>query len=495
MTAVFLNPQLYVQKNDRFTTGIIYMPIILAYLISHFKKNNIETKILDLYGMDPKRYQKNDNSLIFGYDINEVDQNILKNASCFFVYANQVANHLSVINIIKFLKKNFTSTPIIVLENSQAVTAYSLSNIKNEFLDIGCDYIIIGDLEKPALELYNNINKPDLIKNIGGVISKEFNNDKINFVEDLDLLDFPAWEDFPLKNYWELGYSHGPLSNKKYLPMLTSRGCPYPCNFCVVPKTNERKWRSRTPKNVLNEIKFWQKKLGIKEFHFEDLNPTVNDKRTKEFCNLIIKENIIIEWKIVAGTKVERIKDDETIELLSRAGCKYISISPESGSKEVMKNIDKPFNYQHALKSVKKMNKQNIFTQACFIIGYPGEKKTDLIQTRKMIFDLTKRGIDEIAVFIITPIPGSNIYNKFKGFGSLSNLTFTPTWRKDYKKLYKERLIMYLIFLCTKFIFHPLKMFRQTINFFRKKFDTKMEMVPYKVLKLKSFENARKINN
>ena len=53
MSAVFFNPQLYVQKNDKFTTGIIYMPIILAYLISHFKKNNIETNILDLFGMDP----------------------------------------------------------------------------------------------------------------------------------------------------------------------------------------------------------------------------------------------------------------------------------------------------------------------------------------------------------------------------------------------------------------------------------------------------------
>ena len=326
MSAVFFNPQLYVQKNDKFTTGIIYMPIILAYLISHFKKNNIETKVLDLYGMDPKRYQENINSLIFGYDISEVDQNILKNASCFFVYANQVANHLSVINIINFLKKNFISTPVVVLENSQAVTAYSLSKIKNELLDIGCDYIIIGDLEKSALKLYNNLNETNSIKNIGGVISKEFINDKIDFVEDLDVLDFPSWEDFPLKNYWELGYSHGPLSNKKYLPMLTSRGCPYPCNFCVVPKTNERKWRSRTPTNVLKEIKFWQEKLGIKEFHFEDLNPTVNDKRTKELCNLIIKEKVIIEWKIVAGTKVESIKDDETIELLSRAGCKYISI-------------------------------------------------------------------------------------------------------------------------------------------------------------------------
>ena len=176
MSAVFFNPQLYVQKNDKFTTGIIYMPIILAYLISHFKKNNIETKVLDLYGMDPKRYQENINSLIFGYDISEVDQNILNNASCFFVYANQVANHLSVIDIVNFLKKNFTSTPIIVLENSQAVTAYSLSKIKNEFLDIGCDYIIIGDLEKPAVALYNNLHNLEAIKNINGIISKEFSN-------------------------------------------------------------------------------------------------------------------------------------------------------------------------------------------------------------------------------------------------------------------------------------------------------------------------------
>ena len=66
-------------------------------------------------------------------------------------------------------------------------------------------------------------------------------------------------------------------------------------------------------------------------------------------------------------------------------------------------------------------------------------KKTDLKKTRKMIFDLTKRGIDEIAVFIITPIPGSKIYEEFKGFSSLSGLTFTPIWRKDYRKLSRER--------------------------------------------------------
>ena len=174
MSAVFLNPQLHVQKNDKFTTGIIYMPIILAYLISHFKKNNISTKLLDLYGLNPKKLKKEDNSLIFGIDISEIDQQILKKADCFFIYANQVANHSSVIYIINFLKKNFHSVPIIVLENSQAVTAYSLKKVKNHFFEIGCDYIIIGDLEYPSLELYKNLNNPIEIKNIRGVISKEF---------------------------------------------------------------------------------------------------------------------------------------------------------------------------------------------------------------------------------------------------------------------------------------------------------------------------------
>ena len=253
-----------------------------------------------------------------------------------------------------FLKKNYLNIPVVILENSQAVTAYSLSKVKDEFLNIGCDYIVIGDIEKPALSLYNNLNDINYIKNIKGLISKNINNNKIDFIEDLNEIDFPAWEDFPLKNYWDLGYSHGPLSSNKYLPILSSRGCPYPCNFCVVPKTNERKWRARNADNILKEIKHWKNKFDVKEFHFEDLNPTVNDKRTKECCNLVIKEKIDFTWKIVAGTKVESIKDAETIELLAKSGCKYISISPESGSSEMMKEINKPFNYQHALKSVKK---------------------------------------------------------------------------------------------------------------------------------------------
>ena len=88
----------------------------------------------------------------------------------------------------------------------------------------------------------------------------------IKKINDLDSLPIPAWELFPLHNYWKLKYAHGPLSANRYLPMLTSRGCPYACRFCVIPKTNNLKWRARSATHVVDEMEHWFKKLGIREF-------------------------------------------------------------------------------------------------------------------------------------------------------------------------------------------------------------------------------------
>ena len=191
-----------------------------------------------------------------------------------------------------------------------------------------------------------------------------------------------------------------------------------------------------------------------------------------------------ITWKIVAGTKVESIKKISTVELMAKAGCKYISISPESGSMKIMKKIGKPFDINHAYKIVKSMNKNKIFSQACFVLGYPGEDNDDLKFTKDMIINLTKNGIDEIAIFIITPIPGSEIFNIIEGYNNFSELNFSPNWRQDYTYLFKKRLEFYSIFLLLKFFYYPLKIFKQIFNFLTCRFQTKMEMVPYKYLKL-----------
>jgi hypothetical protein len=106
MSAVFINPQLYVQKNDKFTTGIVYMPIILAYLISHFKNKNITTQLCDLFGSDPKTCRQENENLIFGKNIDEFVGDNFRKASCFFVFANI----LSYVGNVKFCSQIFLIT-------------------------------------------------------------------------------------------------------------------------------------------------------------------------------------------------------------------------------------------------------------------------------------------------------------------------------------------------------------------------------------------------
>ncbi len=469
------------------------MPITLAYVAANLEKEKINFKLIDSFGEKPVVTKKDNNFLYFGKTDNEIINDIydLKAQNIIIgIFANQLLNHNSIIQIIKKIKKKFLNCKIVILENTQAVTAYSLRKTKTEFLSLGVDYLIVGEPEINFVNLIKLIKEKNFeaIKNLKGVISKEFENSELELIENIDDLPFPAWHLFNLNNYWKMNYAHGPLSKSKYLPLLTSRGCPYPCKFCVVPFTNNRRWRARTSENIISELNFLKENYGVDEFHFEDLNFTVNDKRTKDFCKKLIDSKLDITWKLVAGTKVESIRDEDTIKLMAESGCKYISISPESGSKEVMKLIEKPFNLDHAIKMVNLMNKYKIKSQACFVLGFPGEKNIDLRDTRKMIFQLTKNGIDEIALFIISPVPGSAIYTELKGYTNLSELNFSPTWRKDYNKLFYYRLFFYSYFLIFKSIFYPNKIIRQVINFFTKNFETKMEMVPFKNLEIRKYE-------
>ena len=111
-----------------------------------------------------------------------------------------------------------------------------------------------------------------------------------------------------------------------------------------------------------------------------------------------------------------------------------------------MKLINKPFDYQHALKQIKTMKKNGIFSQSCFVLGFPGETDEDRTMTRELVCDLAHAGISEIALFIITPVPGSKIFKKFSGYKDYSHLNFSPKWREDYKKINFFRLSSIALF-------------------------------------------------
>ena len=238
----------------------------------------------------------------------------------------------------------------------------------------------------------------------------------------------------------------------------------------------------------MKEIEHFVNKYGVREFHIEDLNPTVSDLRIREICDEILKRRLDIIWKIAAGTKAETIKAEETIDLMAKAGCRYISISPETGSSRLLKLMHKPSDLNHLACLVRRMRRVGIRSQACFVIGYPGETEDDLQMTWNLIRDLSRQGIDEVALFIVTPVPGSAIYEEFHGYALLSELNFTPTWRKDYRRLSRFRISLYMRFLLWKLWYHPLDIPRQIFNFLRRRFETKMEMVPYKAVVFKCLD-------
>jgi len=481
----FINPNTIFLKSDPFTTGIVYMPIGLAYAVAVAKRNEFPFQVIDSFGLDPTQSRSMAEFVSLGLSPREVVNEIRNDVDLVIIYANQLTNTKSIIEILKEIKLRYANLKVCLMENTQAVTSYNLEVVSDEFFRIGVDGIIVGEIEDQFDKFVNyfknglsNTESPEglLLPTHSGI-----NIRSKSFISNLDKLPFPAWEEFPLDNYWKLGFGHGPVHSKKYLPILTSRGCPYPCGFCVVPSTNLRKWRSRSPENVVNEIEFFKKKYGVKEFHVEDLDPTINDTRTKDFSKLLIERKVNINWKIVAGTKVETIKSKETVNLMAKSGCIYVSISPESGSAEVLAKMNKPFDLARALEVSKDFIKNRIKVQACFVLGYPGETAKDLKKTGNLIRKLAIFGIDEIAIFVISPVPGSSIYSHFDLAGvNLSQLNFSPTWREDYKRLNFIRLNLYSQFIILKSIFHPIKIFLNIIGFLTRSFHTKMEMTPFR---------------
>lgn len=483
MHAVLVNPNLVFQRNDPFTTGIVYMPIGLAYTAAALRHAGFEVTVIDAFGQDPRRMSRDGKFTVAGIAAQETAAQVPGRAAAVFVYANQIANHLSVIDIIRAVKQRFPDKPVVVLENTQAVTAYALRLVAEEFYAAGADYILSGEGELRAVKLLRTLGHGN-IRDIDGLGSREFYDPPVGKNEHLDDLPLPAWDLFPIENYWRLYFAHGPLSRRRYLPILTSRGCPYPCTFCVVPETNQHTWRARSAKNVVDEMAYFQQRFKVDEFHIEDLDPTISDSRIQQICRQILERGLKVVWKIASGTKVETIRSEETVELMAQAGCRYVSISPETGSPRLLKLMGKPFDIEHAVKMVRHMSRNKISTQACFVLGYPGETNDDRRMTKDLVRRLTQEGIDEIALFIITPVPGSAIYGQFKGYRSLSELNFTPSWRDDYPALVKFRLKLYAQFLLWKLRYHPVRILRQVVNFVTKHFETKMEMVPYRAMKL-----------
>lgn len=452
MKHLLISPRIAIQKGDFLGSGIPYWPIELATFAAFLRERGSFLSVVDLFGSAPKELEDRGDYYLQGMSYRSaLSADALADVDVAIVYALSYMSHREILEIIAFLRSSRPNLAIAVLENSQAVTAYALPFVAEDFFDAGADLLLCG-------EVYWNWEKIELLVTNkespcpGNVLTRvsERPYSVCRQVEKVPSYPIPAWDLFPVQSYWSLPYSHGPKT-KTFLPIFTSRGCPYPCDFCVVPETNRLRWRARRASEVVNEIIFLKDRYGVHDFQIEDLNPTVKSSRIDEIAQLLLERNASIRFYIVSGTKAETVPL-ESVQLWARAGCRYISISPESGSSGVMRQIGKPFDYDYGKELVAACRRHGVFTQACFIVGHPSESVEDFDLSVDYLRTLVRNGLDEVAVFVVSPFAGSKLYQQDNIALSAADslVSFSPKGRANYTELSKRRQRMISVFFAEK---------------------------------------------
>lgn len=481
MRLTLISPRLAIQKGDFLGSGVPYWPIELLTFAAHARNLGDHVTLLDLFGSNPRHLSDEGNYYLQGCHISKyITQEWVQQTEVFILYAISYMSHNELLNIVVTLKKNFPFIPVIVLENSQAVTAYSLQRVATDYISAGVDGLICGEPYFNWPEIKAAINDQDIKSVPKNLLTKDSTTVPQRITTKTFHYPIPAWDLLNLTAYWQLPYSHGPKT-KKFLPILTSRGCPYPCDFCVVPETNNRQWRGNDPEQVVNEILYLRDRFGVRDFQVEDLNPTVQHQRWEKICELLLERYANIRFYFVSGTKAETLHINK-IPLFAAAGCRYISISPESGSDKLMAKIGKKFNYEHGVKLVATCRKNGIRTQACLLAGHPDETDSDFLATSNYLSKLIKAGLDELAVFIVAPFAGSTLHakNSITLKNNAELVSFSPKGRENYSVLVRRRKI-----LIRKFFVQKIKtkdLWLQGIRALLGRPQTKMENLPRRIL-------------
>ncbi|RLI82686.1 B12-binding domain-containing radical SAM protein [Archaeoglobales archaeon] len=327
--------------------------------------------------------------------------------------------------------------------------------IKSECVDAVC----VGEGEYTLAEVAERMSSERSLKGVKGLIYKEngmvFNNGKREFIEDLDALPFPAFDLMPLEKYTVLGHK------LEQFPMITSRGCPFGCRYCSSSLFLGRKFRARSPKNVVDEIEWLLNDFGARHIAFGDDTFTLNRKRVIEICNEIIERKLDVNWS--CSSRVDTISP-EMLERMKMAGCVAIYYGVESASSEILKYYRKRIDLEKVKRAVKLTKKAGIETICSFIIGSPFERREDIKKTLKFAIKLNP---DYAQFSVLTPYPGTEIYYEAKEKGLLLTENFDnyTAGKPVLKNIYMSpqeiiRLLRYCylrFYLSPRFIWNQIK--------------------------------------
>ncbi len=279
-----------------------------------------------------------------------------------------------------------------------------------KYLNEGADFVLIGEAEHTLLELTVAIEKGDTaFSSIRGIAFRQDDNliktQRRNVIHDLDNLPMPAWDLADIETY--RGYW---MKSSGYFSMNigTTRGCPFKCNWCAKPIYGNR-YNSRSPRNVVDELKFLKEKYNFDHIWFCDDIFGLKPGWVNEFANIVKEEKLSFRFKI--QSRADLLLQENNIKALALAGCENVWIGAESGSQKILDAMDKGITIAQIKDATLLLKKNGIHPSFFIQFGYLGETKEDIRKTITMINGLLPYSI---GVSVSYPLPGTLFYDKVR---------------------------------------------------------------------------------
>ncbi len=373
----------------------------LAYIAAVARRENFRVKILDmgvtiLKDEELKKYLQTEKPKIVGLTATTI---AISDAA----------------RIAGIVKKTLPDTLTVIGGPHISCTPEATIKRYLEF-DVG----VIGEGEITMLDLLNlpNPSKSNFI-GIDGLIWND--NDSISYskprtlIKDLDWLPLPAVDLFPdLKTSYIPPYFS--VKRTPAVTVMTTRGCPGQCTFCT-NAIHGRTIRQYSLDYLFEYTYLLTKKYGIKEFQINDDTFTVDRKRVIEFCKRLLDEKIDLTWTCLS--RVNGVTP-EMLVLMKKAGCWQICYGIESGDQEMLNSLMKRIKLEQVHKTTEMTKQASISMKGYFMMGLPGETRESLKKTVDLALELP---LDDIALTIFTPYPGSPAYKDIQKYG-----TFIEDW-------------------------------------------------------------------
>jgi radical SAM superfamily enzyme YgiQ (UPF0313 family) len=391
-STLLIHPNLYHTKLGTISPWDL-PSLSLAYLAAVLEKNNLKVQILDAH--------------ILNLSLNKIGDYIRQNSPLLIGITSNIYTAKYSILTAKYIKKNFPDV-VLVMGGPYPTIAF-----EKLLMNRVCDIVVIGEGEYTFLELVQKSTKNEMWKNIAGIAYLQ-NNQVVQTPTrladiNLDSIPFPAWHLFPsLKKYINLrGVTHRP-----YIPIITSRGCPYNCNWCT-KYVHGYAFRPRSAENVVQEMILDVQKYHVREFAIVDDAFMMDISRVKKIFILMRKAKLDVSVNFYSGIRADSV-DETLISLFRQCGVNRITFGVESGNQNVVKKIGKALNLQKVRESVQIAQKYGLITDGFFILGHPYDTTKTMDETIQFAIDC---GFDHAYFFVAIPFPGTELYQIIESQG------------------------------------------------------------------------------